>query len=73
MAMKFCEERPIIEDCDKEIIMDEIDRRQRFRYRLKDMIKYVMKCIYCKKNKAMLMNPKLRKHAIFKKGSQKLN
>eukprot|EP00347_Sterkiella_histriomuscorum_P023442 403334623 len=53
-------------------LMKEIYRRFRFNYTLKDMLQYLYKCGCCRSHKKLLFNPKLKKHALFEKGTEKL-
>jgi hypothetical protein len=47
-------------------------RRMRFNYTLKDVVAYLLRFGCCMKKKYMIFNKKMRKHALFLKGEDKL-
>ena len=71
-AEKFSSSQPTIDDHDKDRLLDEMDRRDRFTYTLRDVWDYIGHCICCKSIKKIKLDPELKKHIIYKRGSKKL-
>ena len=72
MAEKFNDEKTKITDKEQNSLLQEVFKRARFKYTMRDMLQYLFKCVCCRKSKKMILNPKLKKHVIFEKGTDKL-
>ncbi|CDW91161.1 UNKNOWN [Stylonychia lemnae] len=61
-----------LEQKEKDQIVEQIFGRLRFKYSFKDILSYLLRFACCLKYKSMMLNQKLRKHALFDKGQEKL-
>ncbi|CDW90345.1 UNKNOWN [Stylonychia lemnae] len=71
-AQKFNQETSKIETQDKENLIAEVFSRQRFNYTCRDIGNYILRCGCLRSPKKMIMDPKMKKHVIFSKGTNKL-